>query len=362
MAAITRTGKFRLPTATPYPEMSSMAKLQGVFVPNIAPYRADGSLHEEELRRMVDWFIEKGISGLYPNGSTGEFIRLGMEERKRTVAIMADQARGRLPILAGAAESNTDRVLEMCRHCADHGCDAVSITGPYYYQPNQESVEAWFRHLAAESPIDIVLYNIPAFCTEISLPVLTRLALDCPRIIGIKDSSGDMARYLRTINDIKPQRPDFSILAGWDPLLVPFVFMGGDGGTLATSGIAPEALMRMYGLCRSGDWAEARRLQYQVIELFDLMLGTGNFPTGFRLAYEVRGFDIGPARFPESADDEALFPRIRQQIACLLDSSGFASDAQRCTLSDYKPRRTFDDQRVNVDSIVDEVLRRMRSS
>ena len=106
--------------------------LKGIFTPNLVPFLDDGRINEAELRRMISWLIDKGISGLYPNGSTGEFIRLSFEERKRVIQIVAEETRGRVPILAGAAEPNLAMILEACHTYADLGCAAVSVTGPYY--------------------------------------------------------------------------------------------------------------------------------------------------------------------------------------------------------------------------------------
>src|SRR3990170_6906931 len=106
--------------------------IRGIFTPNLVPFLDDGRINESELRRLINWLIEKGVSGLYPNGSTGEFIRLSFEERKRVIRIVAEENRGRVPILAGAAESNLTMVLDACEVYARLGCVAVSITGPYY--------------------------------------------------------------------------------------------------------------------------------------------------------------------------------------------------------------------------------------
>src|SRR5512137_3219600 len=103
------------------------AMIQGIYTPNLVPFRADGRINEDELRRMINWLIEKGVSGLYPNGSTGEFIRLSFEERKRVIRIVAEENRGRVPILAGAAENNLAMILDACQTYADLGCVAVSI-------------------------------------------------------------------------------------------------------------------------------------------------------------------------------------------------------------------------------------------
>lgn len=343
-------------------------KLEGIFVPNVTPYRADGSLHEAELRRMVRWLIREGVTGLYPNGSSGEFIRLSFEERKEVVRIVADEAAGKVPVLAGAAEPNPDLVLEMCQHCADMGCTAVSITGPYYYKPSQESIETYFRDLAARSPIDIVIYNIPSFSTEVSVPVMARLARDCPRIVGTKDSSADMCRFLHLMNEIKPQRPEFSILLGWEELIVPGLFMGADGGTLSTAGIAPEAIMRIYHAAKAGQWEEAKRLQYKLLELFQTMLTAGNFPSGFRLGVKARGFDIGHARFPVSEQEAETLRQVSDRIACLLAECDLHDPLPACSLDGFQPKASFRENKAaspvgseDVAAIVREVMSKLRS-
>ena len=329
------------------------AHLTGIFVPNIVPYDAQGRINEEELRRIIRWLASKGVTGFYPNGSMGEFIRLSYEERKRVVTIVAEEAGGR-PILAGAAEPNVDLVLDMCRFCADLGCRAVSITGPYYFKLTQESIEAYFRELAARSPIDIVIYNIPAFANEISVPVLKRLALDCPRIIGTKDTSRDMPRFQQVLHEIKPQRPDFAVLIGWEELLCATLFMGGDGGTLSSAGVVPEVIMKIYREARAGHWAEAKRAQFKLLDLFSLMVNAPNFPEGFRAGYELRGFVPGRARFPLSAAEMDLMDDIRARLACVLTDCGFSEAAQACRTKTAVPDG---DLRATVEAIVRNVIR-----
>jgi 2-dehydro-3-deoxy-D-pentonate aldolase len=328
------------------------ATLQGIFVPNIVPYDKQGRIDEDELRRIIHWLGGKGVTGFYPNGSMGEFIRLSFEERKRVVKIVAEAA-GDRPILAGAAEPNVDLVLEMCRYCADLGCRAVSITGPYYYKLTQDSIETYFRELAAKSPIDIVIYNIPAFANEITVPVIKRLALDCPRIIGTKDTSRDMSRFQQVLHGIKPQRPDFAALIGWEELLCACLFMGADGGTLSSAGVVPEVIMKIYHEAVAGNWPEARRVQFKLLDLFDLMVNAPNFPEGFRAGYELRGFRPGRARFPLSPAEVVSMADIRSRLACVLAECGFAEAAGGCVRDAKSP----DQLRETVQAIVREVMR-----
>ncbi len=305
--------------------------ISGIFTPNLVPFLDDGAINEPELRRMINWLVEHGVNGLYPNGSTGEFIRLSFEERKRLIRIVAEENRGRVPILAGAAEANISQVLQAAAVYADLGCAAISLTGPYYFKVTQESVEEYFRELARRSPIDILLYNIPQFANEISLPVVQRLALDCPRIIGIKDSSRDFPRLVATLHKIKPQRPDFVVFTGTEEILLPSLQMGADGGTIATSGVVPEVVMKLYRHFREGRIDEAKRIQFQLLDLVEAMFAGPIFPEGFRAAAALRGFNLGSSRQPLSSREKADLGELRGRIACILADCGFSEAAGACT-------------------------------
>jgi len=324
------------------------APIKGIFTPNVVPFHDDHRINEGELRRYTNWLIEKGVTGLYPNGSTGEFIRISFEQRLRVVEIMADEAKGRVPILAGAAEPNIDMVIQACKRYADLGCRAVSVTGPYYFKVSQHSIEHYFRELAAKSPIDILLYNIPQFSNEISLEVVKRLAMDCPRIVGIKDSSRDMPRFMDTLNEVKTQRPDFSCLIGCEEILLPVLMMGADGGTIACSGVAPEAVMKLYNSFMKGDLAEAKRVQFKLLELIKTMFAAGNFPEGFREGVNLRGFHTGRGPQPMSPHEMEHFNAIRTKLACLLKECGFTEAAASCQSSSAR-----------VDSMLERIRKRL---
>ena len=228
--------------ATVYP--CGLSRLQGIFTPLLVPLDERGQINEPELRRFVSWLIERGVHGLYPNGSTGEFTRLTPEERRRMVEVVADEAGGRVPILAGAAEANVKETLSACEAYAGMGARAVAIVAPFYYRLTPESVYAYFAEIARHSPIDLTLYNIPMFASPIDVPTIRRLAAEFPRVIGIKDSSGDLAFMMRMMAAVRPLRPDFSFLTGWEAVLVPMLMIGCDGGTNASSNAVPEVTRR----------------------------------------------------------------------------------------------------------------------
>jgi 4-hydroxy-tetrahydrodipicolinate synthase len=177
----------------------------------------------------------------------------------------------------------------------------VAIVSPFYYRVGPEGVYAYFREIAASSPIDVTLYNIPMFASPIDVATIRRLA-ELPRIVGIKDSSGDISFMMRMMAAVEPVRPDFAFLTGWEAAMLPMLMVGCHGGTHATSGVTPEATQRLYEWVKAERWEEARALQFEITALFDLMLGGGDFPEGFRRGVEARGFSMGASRQPTGAD------------------------------------------------------------
>ncbi|HWA99717.1 MAG TPA: dihydrodipicolinate synthase family protein [Pirellulales bacterium] len=303
--------------------MASSERLQGIFTPNLVPLDRGGNINEPELRRYVDWLIERGVHGLYPNGPTGEFTRFSVEERRRIIAIIADQVAGRVPILAGAAEANVRETLRACEDYHRLGVRAVAIVAPYYYPLSADSVYAYFREIGRNTPIDVTLYNIPKFASPIDVATVVRLAEECPRIVAIKDSSGDLPQMMRMIAAVRPKRPDFSFLTGWEAVLVPMLAAGCDGGTNATSGIVPELTRKIYDLAKSAQWSEAMKLQPRLLALFDTMIGGGDFPDGFRAGLSARGFEPGAGRQPLTESQRQALKALEQRLRDAFLADGY---------------------------------------
>lgn len=303
-------------------------KIQGIFCPHVVPHDDRGAINESELRRLIDFLVANGVTGMYPNGSTGEFTRLTEAERRRVVEIVTDQAgrAGReVPVLAGAYEANIDTTVDALNRYADLGCRAGSIIGPYYYPMGQSSIQAYFEQLADRSRLDIVLYNIPQFSNEIAVATVVALCRH-PRIVGIKDSSRDLPRYINMMHKVRALRPDFTFLIGCEEVLLASLIMGGDGGTIATSGVVPEVIMKLYNLFLEGKIDEARRIQYQMLDLIEVMLTGADFPEGFRAGVSVRGFEMGHGRFHGSPASRGDIERITQSIQCLIAEHGLVAE------------------------------------
>lgn len=298
-------------------------RLRGIFTPNLVPLDSRGEINEGEFRRYIDWLIDRGVHGLYPNGSTGEFTRFTLEERRRIAEIICDQTRGRVPILAGAAEANVRETLNACEYYAGLGVRAVAIVAPFYYKLSPKSVYAYFREIGRNTPVDVTLYNIPMFASPIDVPTVQRLSEECERIIAIKDSSGDIPHMIRMIQAVRPNRPEFSFLTGWDAALMPMLLIGCDGGTNASSGVVPEVTRKLYDLTIAGRIDEARAIQYDLVTMFDTMIYQAEFPDGFRAAVDLRGFTMGRGRQPLSDEQIRDLTALSRTLQCLLASHGF---------------------------------------
>ncbi|HPU83745.1 MAG TPA: dihydrodipicolinate synthase family protein [Candidatus Latescibacteria bacterium] len=338
----------------------SQARIKGILTPNLVPLDRNGNIAEDELRRYVEWLVQKGVSGLYPNGSTGEFTRFSPEERREIIRIVASQVNGRVPVLAGAAEATVRDTLAACAAYAEMGCTAAAICAPYYFKLSQDSVGEYFAELARHTELDIVLYNIPQFANEISLDTIERLA-DFPRIVGIKDSSRDFPRFLNLINRMRPRRPDFSILIGTEEIILPALLMGGDGGTIATSGIVPEVVMKLYALAESGQIDEARRIQFKLLELINVMLFGAGFPEGFRAAASLRGFVMGQSRQPLSPKEKCDLNAVRQTLHCILSEHGFVAEIEGAVGCEPLGQDGSPSE-AEIRAIVAEVVRQMRTN
>jgi len=299
-----------------------VSTLRGIFTPHVVPLDGRGRIDEDELRRYVEWLIGQGVHGLYPNGSTGEFTRFTPEERRSIVQIVTQQAAGRVLVLAGAAEANVQETLAACELYRGYGARAAAIVAPYYFRASPDAVYAYYREIARNSPLDILLYNIPQFASPIDVITVCRLA-EMERVIGLKDSSGDLTAMLRMIDKVRPLRPEFSFLSGWETTLVPMLAMGCDGGVNATSGVLPDYFRRLFDLVQSGEWKQASAMQVAILEFFEAAVLSVEFPHGIRTAVALRGFKIGPSRQPQGDAELAAWPQTEQRIGRALAQLGY---------------------------------------
>ena len=303
----------------------AQAPLRGIFTPNIVPLDDHGEINEPELRRYVDWLIDRGVHGLYPNGSTGEFLRFTAEERRRIIEIIVDQTRAGSRSWPEPPRQTHVRRSRPANITANSAC-APSLVAPFYYKLTPAGVYAYFKEIADHSPVDITLYNIPLFASPIDVPTLRRLVEECPRIVAIKDSSGDIPHMMRMIQAVRPIRPDFCFLTGWDAALMPMMLIGCDGGTNATSGVVPEITRKLYDLS-SHRIHEACNVQYDLVSLFDTMIYSSEFPGRLSRGRESPRLQHGEADGNRCRPSRRLdLATLSRSLQCMLAEHGFTNE------------------------------------
>src|SRR3984885_9933702 len=192
----------------------------------VTPFRKDLSLDEEAMRRLVRRQIEAGINFLVPCGTTGESPTLTHEEHLRVVAITIEEAKGKVPVLAGAGGYNTHHVIEMAREIERLGADGILSVTPYYNKPTQEGLFHHFKAIAASISIPIILYNVPPRTNVNIDPGTVRQLSEIENIIGVKEASGSISQITQVFQQV-PE--DFIVLSGDDSLTLPMTAMGGRG-------------------------------------------------------------------------------------------------------------------------------------
>ncbi len=227
--------------------------LAGIVVPIPTLFDERGRVDDDANARHIDWLIGQGVHGIFALGTTGEFTSLSSEERRAFAALAVRAARGRVPVLIGCSSSWTDEALAYARHAQEVGATGVVAVLPYYWLPSERSIYEHFRLLAAGTALPVYIYNFPALTgRSISPPTVARLAAAHYNIAGLKDTIDSVAHIQETIALVKPQRPDFSVLAGMDYHLLNTLLLGGDGCVPGTANFAPERFVRLYADVRAG--------------------------------------------------------------------------------------------------------------
>ena len=227
----------------------------------VTPFESNGRVDEAALRGLVEWQVAEGIDFLVPCGSTGEAVTLTFDEHLRVVAIAAEVANGRVPIVAGAGSNDTAKAVTMSRALVAVGATHLLHVTPMYNKPPQRGLIAHFRALADASDLPIVLYNVPGR-TAINLAADSTLELAAhPRIVAIKEASGDLAQ----ITDIIQRRPPgFAVLSGDDAMTFAVIAHGGDGLISVVSNATPRLMTELVASARCGDLRRARELNAQL--------------------------------------------------------------------------------------------------
>ncbi len=245
------------------------ATLRGSIVPLVTPFAADGAFDENTFVRLIEWQIESGSHGLSVTGTTGEPSALSIEEREHVMDVAAGAIRGRLPFVPATGTNNYDETLRLTRAAQRMDADAALVIVPYYNRPSQEGLYRYFRLLAGEVDLPLVIYNIPGRTAVNMAPAtMARLRQDCPRIVGVKESNKDFEHVSKVIHACGR---DFLVYSGIELLCYPMLAIGGAGHVSATANLLPREVADLYNSVAAGRWAEAIDLHYHLLPLNDAL-------------------------------------------------------------------------------------------
>ena len=283
----------------------------------VTPFRMDGSLDEPTLRRLIQRQIEHGIDFLVPCGTTGESPTLTREEHLRVVEITVEEAKGKVPVLAGAGGYNTHEVVELARECERLGAHGLLSVTPYYNKPTQEGLYQHYKKIASEVPLPIVIYNIQGRTgVNVETSTLARLA-EIENIVGVKEASGNISQMAEVLHRL-PER--FNVLSGDDALTLPLIALGGRGIISVVSNEIPHIMTELARLGNTGGFAAARAIQRRYYPLMQVNFIEAN-PGPVKWAMYRMGLLEPAYRLPMVPPSEASQAKIER----VLEAVGFGA-------------------------------------
>ena len=268
----------------------------GLMPAMVMPFDEHGEVDLRATEAVVERFIEAGVSGVSPLGSTGEFSHLLADERKRFLEEVIRIVAGRVPLVVGVGAAGTKEMVELARHAEGVGADAVLVVSPFYWKVGEEALFRHFATVAESIDIPVLIYNLPMLTgIDLSPSLIGRIAAECPNVSGLKDTVTEYCHTVGVLREVKRVRPDFSVLSGWEDLILPSLLAGADGSICAFANVAPELFVKLVRSARDGDLERAAELHRRVLSL--VTLGAYSDPpiSAIKLAMGKLGVPISPA-------------------------------------------------------------------
>ena len=291
-----------------------MTRYRGAFTALVTPF-ADGKVDVATLRALVERQIEGGIHGLVPCGTTGESVTLDKEETETVIRTVVEQAKGRVPVIAGVGTNDTRKSIGLAELAKKCGADGLLIVVPYYNKPTQAGLEAHFRALLSAAKMPAMLYNIPGRTgIDLALDTLARLA-DVEHVVAIKEATGNVVRAQQILARCGDR---FDVLSGDDAITLPMMASGGSGVVSVTSNLLPGPVSRVATLMLEGKLAEARELHMRLVEVHEAMFIEAN-PGPVKGLMARAGLLKPEVRLPMAWPE----PSTVERAAAILDAAGF---------------------------------------
>jgi 4-hydroxy-tetrahydrodipicolinate synthase len=270
------------------------ARFSGTGVALVTPFREDGSVDVEDLRKHVEFQIENGVGVMVPCGTTGEGATLSTDEQRLVISTTVEAAQGRAPVLAGAGGSDTADVVRRARAAREAGADGILSVSPSYNKPTQRGLIEHYRAIAGAVDCPVIIYNVPGRTASNVLPETVLTLAEIENIAGVKEASGDVDQVMTLIRE----RPEgFIILSGDDSLTFPLLAAGADGVISVVANLAPSLMSQMVERALGGDYEGARELHYRLLPLMRAIFIETN-PIPVKAALEIMGHRRAHFRLP----------------------------------------------------------------
>jgi dihydrodipicolinate synthase/N-acetylneuraminate lyase len=255
---------------------NKLRPLSGIVPPMVTPLLDRDTLDAEGLERLIEHILAGGVHGLFILGTTGEAPSLSYDLRYELIKRTAKQVNGRVPLLVGVTDTSFSESIKLARYSADQGADAVVLAPPYYFAQGQPELIEYIGHVTKELPLPLFLYNMPG-CTKVHMePETVMILSEYPRIIGVKDSSGDMM-YFHKIRAILKRNPEFAVLLGPEELLAESVLLGADGGVNGGANMFPSLYVSLYNAAVKKDIDTVVELHKKVVQISMTIYSTGRY-------------------------------------------------------------------------------------
>jgi len=292
-----------------------MFTIEGVYPALITPFTKSDEVDAESLRRLVEFTVEGGVTGILPCGTTGESATLSHEEHKKVIDTVIDCSK--VPVIAGTGSNNTQEAVDFTKHAADAGAAACLLITPYYNKPNVKGLKAHFKKIGDAVDIPLILYNIPSRTGQnISAETQIELAAEVANLKGVKEASGDLKQVGTIIQMASEQGLDFSVMAGDDFLTLPIMSLGGKGVISVAANIAPKEICEMVAAMSKNEVEKAQAINIKLYPLFDSMFLETN-PIPVKKAAEMMGLASGNVRLPLGALSEGNVEKLRKVLVRL---------------------------------------------
>ncbi len=293
---------------------------RGLMPAMVTPFDERGEVDLDATEAVVERFIEAGVDGISPLGSTGEFSHLTSDERMRFAEEVTTIVAGRVPLVIGVGAAGTKEMVELARHAESVGADAVLVVSPFYWKVGEEALFRHFATVAESVGIPVVVYNLPMLTgIDLSPSLIARIATECPNAVGLKDTVTEYFHTVGVLREVKRVRPDFSVLSGWEDLILPSLLAGADGSICAFANVAPELFVNLVRAAHKGDLERAAQLHRRVLSL--LTLGAYSDPPigAIKVAMRRLGVPISPTvRGPAlPATDEEGIEDVLKEVGLL---------------------------------------------